>query len=46
MTVYIWHGFICSALTEMEASETFPLTNEGHDSMLAWLETQYRCTNT
>ncbi len=41
MTVSIWHGFICSELTEMEATETFPLSEEGHAAMLAWLETQY-----
>lgn len=41
LTVSVWHGFICSELTEMEATETFPLSEEGHTAMLAWLETQY-----
>lgn len=41
LTVSVWHGFICSELTEMEATETFPLSAEGHAAMLAWLDTQY-----
>ena len=42
LNVSVWHGFICSELTEMEASESFALSEEGHQSMLAWLDTQYR----
>lgn len=42
MTVYIWHGFICHELAEMEASEVFPLSEEGHGEMLVWLEAQYQ----
>ena len=41
MTVYIWHGFICSELTEMEDSHEFALTKEGHGEMLEWLESVY-----
>ena len=40
--VTIWHGFICSELTEPEAGADFPLSVEGHGQMLEWLESQYR----
>lgn len=42
MTAYIWHGFVCHELAEMEASQEFPLSEEGHGEMLRWLEEQYR----
>ena len=41
LRVTIWHGFICSELTEPEASADFPLSNEGHEQMLQWLAEQY-----
>ena len=41
LTVSVWHGFLCSELAEMEDTETFPLSEEGHTAMLAWLDTQY-----
>ena len=42
LTVSVWHGFICSDLAEMEATNTFPLSEAGYGQMLAWLEEQYR----
>ncbi len=42
--VSIWHGFICSDLTEMEDSAEFPLSDEGFQNMLDWLETHYQNT--
>lgn len=42
MTAFIWHGFICSELAEMEAEQVFPLSKEGFDEMLLWLEEKYR----
>ncbi len=41
LTVSIWHGFICSELTEMEDTNTFPLSEEGHAQMLVWLGEKY-----
>ena len=41
LKVSIWHGFICSELTEMEDYSEFPLSEEGHTQMLAWLATKY-----
>jgi len=42
LTVYIWHGFICHELAEMEDSHEFALSNDGHAEMLVWLEQVYR----
>ena len=41
LDTFIWHGFICSELTEMEDNAQFPLTPEGHEEMLRWLEGKY-----
>ena len=32
-----WHGPFCYEKSEMEGSETFPLTEEGRQSMIDWL---------
>lgn len=32
-----WHGLYCYEKSEMEGSETFPMTEEGRTAMLAWL---------
>ena len=42
LQVTIWHGFICSELTEPEASASFALSTEGHEEMLRWLEERYQ----
>lgn len=32
-----WHGLFCYEKSEMEGSETFPMTEEGRAAMLDWL---------
>ena len=34
----LWHGEKCYELSEMEAEETFPMTEEGREALRAWLE--------
>ena len=36
--VEYWHGLFCYEKSEMEGEATFPLTEEGRLSMIAWLE--------
>lgn len=36
--VEYWHGLFCYEKSEMEGSETFPMTEEGRLAMKAWLE--------
>ena len=38
--VEYWHGLYCYEKSEMEGSETFPLTDEGCQNMLQWLESK------
>ncbi len=33
-----WHGLYCYEKSEMEAEQTFPMTEEGRLAMKAWLE--------
>lgn len=35
-----WHGLYCYEKSEMEGSETFPLTEEGRQAMLDWLKSK------
>lgn len=42
LCVTIWHGFICSDKAEIEAENRFPVTVEGHQQMLAWLEEMFQ----
>ena len=39
-TIFVeyWHGLFCYEKSEMEGSETFPLTEEGRLAMKQWLE--------
>ena len=37
ITVEYWHGLFCYEKSEMEGSETFPMTEEGRAQMFAWL---------
>lgn len=37
MFVEYWHGLFCYEKSEMEGSETFPMTEEGRQAMHAWL---------
>ena len=34
----LWHGLYCYEKSEIEAEETFPMSEEGRSRMLAWLE--------
>ena len=38
MTATYWHGPYCFEKSEMEAQETFPLSEEGRTAMQKWLE--------
>ena len=40
MFVEYWHGLYCYEKSEMEGSETFPLTEEGRLEMIRWLESK------
>ena len=37
MSVQIWYGLFCFEKSEVVDSETFPLTEEGRQAMIAWL---------
>jgi hypothetical protein len=32
-----WHGLFCYEKSEMEGSQTFPMSEEGREAMLDWL---------
>ena len=38
-TIFVeyWHGLYCYEKSQMEGSETFPMTEEGRQAMLEWL---------
>ena len=42
ITVQTWHGNLCSELAEIEHNESFDMTQEGFDNMIAWLEDTYK----
>ena len=33
-----WHGLYCYEKSQMEGEETFPMSDEGRQEMLQWLE--------
>ena len=33
-----WHGLYCYEKSQMEGEETFPMSEEGRQQMLTWLE--------
>ena len=35
-----WHGLFCYEKSEMEGSETFPMSEEGRQAMLDWLKSK------
>lgn len=39
-TIFVeyWHGLFCYEKSIMEGNETFPLTDEGREKMIAWLK--------
>ena len=38
MEAEFWHGLYCYEKSEIEAKEIFPLTDEGRQAMMDWLE--------
>lgn len=38
--VEYWHGLYCYEKSEMEGSETFPMTEEGRQAMIDWLKSK------
>ena len=40
ITVEYWHGLYCYEKSEMEGSETFPMTEEGRQDMILWLNSK------
>ena len=38
ITVEYWHGLFCYEKSQMEGSETFPMSEEGSLAMKKWLE--------
>lgn len=37
ITAEYWHGLYCYEKSEMEGSETFPMSEEGRQAMIQWL---------
>lgn len=35
-----WHGLYCYEKSQMEGEETFPMSEEGRQQMLTWLESK------
>ena len=40
IVVEYWHGLYCYEKSEMEGSETFPMSEEGREEMIRWLESK------
>ena len=40
ITAEFWHGLYCYEKSEMEGSETFPMSEEGREAMIRWLESK------
>lgn len=36
--VEYWHGLMCYEKSQMEGSQVFPMSEEGRETMRAWLE--------
>lgn len=36
--VQFWHGLYCYEKSQMEGENTFPMTEEGREEMIAWLK--------
>lgn len=34
----LWYGPLCYELSEMEKTQTFPMSQEGYDALKTWLE--------
>lgn len=42
LTALTWHGLLCSELANIENQKTVPLTQEGFDELIKWLEDTYK----
>ena len=42
LKVVTWHGFINSELAEIEHQASFPISTDGHEEMISWLEQMYK----
>lgn len=40
ISVEYWHGLYCYEKSEMEGSETFPMTEQGRLDMIDWLKSK------
>lgn len=40
ITAEYWHGEYCYEKSEMEGKEVFPMSAEGREQMIAWLESK------
>ena len=40
ITLEYWHGLFCYEKSEMEGSQTFPMSEEGREAMIAWLKSK------
>ena len=38
--VEYWHGLYCYEKSEMEGSQTFPMSEEGRQDLIRWLESK------
>lgn len=38
ITAEFWHGLYCYEKSQIEGSQTFPMTEEGRQDMKSWLE--------
>ena len=38
MTAEYWHGLFCYEKSEIEGEQTFPLSAQGREDLMAWLE--------
>jgi len=38
--VEYWHGLYCYEKSEMEGSQTFPMSEEGRQNLIRWLESK------
>lgn len=38
--VQYWHGLYCYEKSEMEGEATFPMSQEGRESLIQWLESK------
>ena len=38
--VKYWHGLYCYEKSEIEGSETFPMTEEGRQNLIEWLKSK------